>query len=325
MPDLDVRAIRSEISKQQAQWKPKQHAVARLTPQRRARRLGVQLDEGRLAELKKVPDPDMVRLVADFRGLRAPEAGEEATEPKGRGGLAADAFEDALDSSVAAAVGRVLARRPAKVDWRRRRGRRYATPVKDQGFCGSCVAFGATAVLESMLLIEHHVELDLSEAELLFCGGGDCSGWWPDSAVTYLSNRGIAHEDCFRYRDRNLPCKTCKGRDREAVRIRRQRTIWGMEKRKAYLASVGPMMAVFEVYDDFYTYGSGVYSHVSGPLTGLHCVAVLGFDDGERSWLCKNSWGAAWGEQGYFRIRYGECEIDKSFPFWGIAGTRWFL
>lgn len=325
MPDLDVRAIRSEITKQKADWKPKQHAVARLTAQRRARRLGVQLDESRLAALKKVPDPDMVRLVADFRGLRAPDVGEEAAEPKGRGELEADAFEDALDTSVAAAVGRVLARRPATVDWRRRRGRKNVTPVKDQGFCGSCVSFGTTAILESMLLIEHHAEFDLSEAELLFCGGGDCNGWWPDSAITYLQNRGIAHEQCFKYRDRNMPCKTCIGRNREAIRIRRQRTIWGMEKRKAYIASVGPMMAVFEVYDDFYTYGSGVYSHVTGPFTGLHCVAVVGYDDGNRSWLCKNSWGAGWGEQGFFRIRYGQCEIDKGFPFWGIAGTRWFL
>lgn len=323
MPDLDVRAVRSEITKQKAEWQPKQHAVSRLTAKRRARRLGVVLDEGRLAELRKVPDPDMVQLVTDFRGLRAPEAGEEASEPRGRGALDEDAYDDALDTSVAAAVGRVLARRPAKVDWRRRGGRKV-TAVKDQGFCGSCVSFGATAVLESMLLIEHRVELDLSEAELLFCGG-DCNGWWPDSAVTYLRDRGIAHERCFAYRDRNMPCRTCKGRNREAIRVRRQRTIWGMEMRKEYLAAIGPMMAVFEVYDDFFTYGSGVDSHVSGPLAGLHCVAVVGYDDQNRSWLCKNSWGTAWGEQGFFRIRYGECEIDKGFPFWGIAGTQWYL
>ena len=92
----------------------------------------------------------------------------------------------------------------------------------------------------------------------------------------------------------------------------------------ASTVGTGPRTSV-EVYDDFYTYGSGVYSHVMGPFTGLHCVAVVGYDDGNRSWLCKNSWGAGWGEQGFFRIRYGQCEIDKGFPFWGIAGTRWFL
>jgi len=59
-----------------------------------------------------------------------------------------------------------------QVDWRNRKGRNNVTPVEDQGGCGSCVAFGLTATLESMVLVEHNVPLDLSEAELLFCGGG---------------------------------------------------------------------------------------------------------------------------------------------------------
>jgi C1A family cysteine protease len=144
-----------------------------------------------------------------------------------------------------------------------RRGRNNVTPIKDQGGCGSCVAFGTTSTLESMILIEHNVSFDLSEAELLFCGGGSCGGWWPDSAVTCLLNKGIAHETCFPYQDHNMPCTTCAQRNGEAIRVRNHVTTFDVDQRKRYLAHVGPVMAVFEVHDDFFAYSSGVYHHVA--------------------------------------------------------------
>jgi C1A family cysteine protease len=198
------------------------------------------------------------------------------------------------------------------------------TSIKDQGGCGSCVAFGTTASLESMVLIEHDVSLDLSEAELLFCGGGSCGGWWPDSAVTYLLNYGIAHETCFPYADHNMPCTHCGERDGEAVQITSNIVIFDLAQRKQYLAQVGPVMCVFEVYGDFFGYSQGVYSHTMGGFAGLHCVEVIGYDDLHGCWICKNSWGASWGDHGFFQIAYGQCGIDSTYPFWGVSGTRWY-
>jgi C1A family cysteine protease len=83
-------------------------------------------------------------------------------------------------------------------------------------------------------------------------------------------------------------------------------------------------MAVFQVYDDFYAYTGGVYTHTWGGLVGLHCVEVIGYDDLGGSWICKNSWGTRWGENGFFCIAYGQCEIDTTYPFWGISGTEFW-
>jgi len=71
----------------------------------------------------------------------------------------------------------------------------------------------------------------------------------------------------------------------------------------------------FEVYQDFFSYKTGVYHHVTGSLAGGHAVKILGWgkdEDGNDFWLCANSWGPEWGEGGFFRIRQGDCGIDES-------------
>jgi len=47
-------------------------------------------------------------------------------------------------------------------------------------------------------------------------------------------------------------------------------------------------------------------------LEGGHAIKILGWgnESGLDYWLVANSWGAAWGEEGYFRIKVGSCNID---------------
>jgi C1A family cysteine protease len=221
------------------------------------------------------------------------------------------------------------------IDWRNRNGN-HVTKVKDQGGCGSCVSFCTTAVVESMASIEMGQLLDLSEADLHFCSshGASCGGWWPDQAYDQIKVRGVINETDFSYMsafdsppkidpNTNLWIPHCVNTSNRssAVKITNSSTLANVVDRKNYLTNTGPCSAVLHVFEDFYSYGSGVYQHVTGADVGLHCVEIIGYSEAEQCWIIKNSWGTGWGENGFGKIAYGEIGIDTEFPFWTASGV----
>jgi C1A family cysteine protease len=227
------------------------------------------------------------------------------------------------DSLKAAALGAIGA--PAAYDLRSVGGNNFVTPIRDQKNCGSCVAFGTIATVESRFLLQRNnpnpSAIDLSEAHLFFCYGRDdgasCStGWWPQKAFDAFKSKGVADEACYPY-DSGLAKKDCSGlcsnwADR-AVKITGYTDLTEKPAEiKQWLSSGnGPVSACFIVYQDFFSYRSGIYKHVSGEQAGGHCVTIVGYNDNPGYWICKNSWDTGWGEQGFFRIAYGECGIDS--------------
>ena len=88
--------------------------------------------------------------------------------------------------------------------------------------------------------------------------------------------------------------------------------------RKNIIANKGPVVAGLAVYADFFNYTSGVYRVASTDLRGYHAVSVIGYDDVQECWICKNSWGPGWGDAGFFKMGYGESEMDTSFAFYDV-------
>jgi Papain family cysteine protease len=50
-------------------------------------------------------------------------------------------------------------------------------------------------------------------------------------------------------------------------------------------------------------------------------MLVVGYDDGQNAWICKNSWGSSWGAGGYVLVGYGEAQID-TYAKAGLAGLN---
>ena len=116
-----------------------------------------------------------------------------AVPPGGQAALVQRAERASSRLAAGLTIDAAEANAPASFDWRNVDGANYVSPIKDQAGCGSCVAFGATAVLESMVRIQAKqpaLIVDLSEAHAFFCygpdhGAGPCpeGGWWPDERL----------------------------------------------------------------------------------------------------------------------------------------------
>jgi len=205
---------------------------------------------------------------------------------------------------------------PSRIDWRDVGGQDWTTPVRSQGGCGSCVAFGTTAAIESRLEIalgDPELNPDLSEAHLFFCGSSaTCqTGWWPSAAMDFARDTGVVDESCYPYTAQTQACSVCPDWQSRTTRIEGWVGLTDRAAMKQTLADQGPFEVVMVVYTDFFSYAGGVYRHMTGERVGAHAVTLVGYDDEEGYWIAKNSWGQGWGENGWFRIAYGECVIDN--------------
>ena len=319
---LEIEQINRSIKEKKAQWIAKDHPFLKLSEKELRRRLGVVVDEENLKKLRKQPKPDLAKIIADTLKHREKPKNYEAAKKI----LSFRQYLDSVLIEELVGLDHVILCWIFGRDWRNAGGRNCVTPVKDQGGCGSCTSFAAIGTLESMVLIERNIETDLSEAELHFCGHGSCTGWWPIDAVNYIKSHGVGHESCFPYQDHSMPCVTCSLRDGEAITVSTDVSIFDVQQRKDYLWAIGPMIAVFEVFPDFWGYGSGVYTPTVPPYSDppLHCVEVIGYNPCQKAWICKNSWGPGWGDNGFFKIAYGQCHIDTTYPFIGISTTKWW-
>ncbi|MBK8244300.1 MAG: C1 family peptidase [Saprospiraceae bacterium] len=206
---------------------------------------------------------------------------------------------------------------PASLDWRNNGGN-FVTDVKNQGNCGSCVAFGTIASIESQIKILRGATyaIDLSEAHLFYCHARSESrncrnGWWPDRALNFFQSQGVTEEAYYPYTagDQNCSGKLA-GWDTHLTKITGYSKINGIEAIKEFVSTKGPVEACFSVYNDFFSYRSGIYRHTTGTLAGGHCVCIVGYDTAGGYWICKNSWGTGFGESGFFKIAFGQCGIE---------------
>lgn len=224
--------------------------------------------------------------------------------------------------------------------------------VRDQGNCGSCWAVAAAAAMTDRVCIASNgtTTTRLAEEDLLSCCGSSCGhgchGGYPAAAWTYFQEVGLvsggvygSNEGCSPYEI--APCShhvsgkypACAGEISDTPACTKTCTNnleWSEDKHKSVstyrvhpdvyhiqseIMEFGPVEASFTVYEDFPTYSSGVYQHLTGEQVGGHAVKLVGWgvEDGVDYWLLANNWNSDWGEDGYFKIVRGvdECGIES--------------
>lgn len=227
-----------------------------------------------------------------------------------------------------AAAPETLATLPTKVDLRPQ-----CPPVYDQGQLGSCTANAIAAALQfdedeadpaaptpSRLFIYYN------ERVMEGTVGSD-SGAQIRDGIKSVAKIGAPPESDWAYDEAKFAVKPPPAAFADASKTRAiayMRVSQTLAQMKGCLAAGFPFVFGFTVYESFMSaamQSSGVGS-LPAPgekVEGGHAVMAVGYDDASQTFLVRNSWGTAWGMQGYFTFPYPYLtEADLSDDFWTI-------
>lgn len=229
------------------------------------------------------------------------------------------------------ATGAYLTAIPSSFDWRDPLlgGN---TPVRDQGSCGGCWAFGTVGPLEILISAKCGRVENLSEQYLISCNenGWGCGGGWfaHDYHQWYVPTSegetatGAVFESVFPYQAVDA---ACNGPHSHLYKIDNWSYVAGYTVPspaaiKQAIQNHGPVAAGVCVGNAFQAYKSGIFDYnesCSGDVN--HAVTLVGWNDDlgldNGYWILKNSWGSAWGEGGTMRIRYGKSKVGYGANF----------
>jgi len=220
---------------------------------------------------------------------------------------------------------------------------------RDQGNCGSCWAMAGAGAGETRLCIATVAKFTgwLSGGYLTSCnppssmrGTSDgCDGGYADAGFKLLNDGGMPTgsnnnpaEGCVPYfgsgdyadhwnsRSGAPECPSDCTHDPYTVPLPEDlyfgtgvnpTNTENIQVAKSEIVQYGPIVMAYTVYEDFMAYTSGVYTHVYGSYQGGHAVMCTGYGEsgGTQYLQCTNSWGSDWGENGCFKIKWGECDM----------------
>jgi C1A family cysteine protease len=212
------------------------------------------------------------------------------------------------------------------------------TPVRNQGACGSCYAFGAIGNFEARALVEGGGLFDFSENNVKECEwwGSSCSGgnYW--RVASFLAAKGTVMETCDPYVPSNVACNSsCPFQltllDWRAISFD---AVPPVNVLKSYIQTYGPVYTTLyagngDAWDtEFGNYNGSYTLYHPGTEASNHAVLIVGWDDdlphdgGQGAWIVKNSWGTSWGGPcgygttgGYFTIAYGSAQVGTHSSF----------
>ena len=219
------------------------------------------------------------------------------------------------------------------------------TLIRDQSDCGSCWAFSSMNTISDRYCIANGVDRSFAPQDVLECCVGcqtvqraGCYGGYASLALFWVKYRGVCSGEIY---GDNSKCKpyflsptstdgpagptcvsSCGTSAKYPVVYKNDKftitdyiQFYGEQQMMLELLNRGTILATFDLYEDFYAYSGGIYTHVAGDKVDVHSARVIGYGtlNGVNYWLCSNTWGTSWGEGGFFKIRRStnECNFER--------------
>ena len=201
------------------------------------------------------------------------------------------------------------------------------TSVKDQMEDGNCWAFAAIGGLESNVMKAHNLYLDLSENNMKNIASNTSPfGWihepnyggYSYTHIGYLvSWLGPVLEDDDPYieisRYSNLFDSVLHVQN--ILNIKRDNFTDNDEIKKAIMKYGGVVSAIYSTNSVKQYYNESIYSNHEIVIVGWNDTMEIPNAPGLGAWICKNSWGSEWGEDGYFYVSYYDTSCPSKVGF----------
>lgn len=195
---------------------------------------------------------------------------------------------------------------PAKFSWL---DEKIMTPITSS-VCGSSWAFAACGQFEANIKRFDHVTRNLSEQWLINCDEDkyNCDGgMYPGNM---FQKYGAVYEYDAPFKGTNGECKSPYPYHEKILGFVDIGATPTVAQLKEAIYTYGPVWAEVTAGNNFSTYMSGILI-ASDPGEVNHAIVLVGWNDSTESFVLRNSWGSAWGEQGYMRIKYGTNRVGE--------------
>jgi C1A family cysteine protease len=216
--------------------------------------------------------------------------------------------------------------------------RRQFPPVYNQGQVNSCTANAIAGAMEfdalkqkmKQVYTPSRLFIYYNERQMEGTEGKDVGGQIRDG-IKSIGNQGDCPEDHWPYKEEMItqkPSEVCYSQARSFKALEYQRISHNLDHMKACLASGYPFVFGIKVFSSFQGQAVANGGRLNMPRkgeksVGLHAVVACGYDDSQRRFIARNSFGSGWGMKGYFTIPYAYLLDSKiSHDFWTIRVVR---
>jgi C1A family cysteine protease len=211
--------------------------------------------------------------------------------------------------------------------------RPHCPPVYDQGQLGSCTANAIGAAIEFDLKKQALPDATPSRLFIYYNeraieGAVDTdSGAQIRDGIKSVSKQGACPEAMWPYdiaKFAEKPSDACYAAGLSCRAVSYSRLVQTPGQMKGCLAAGYPFVFGFAVYESFESKEVARSGVVTMPkpgerVLGGHAVMAVGYDDAERHFIVRNSWGSGWGQDGYFLMPYHYLhDANLAADFWTV-------